>query len=155
MRSLLRTQYSRKSETSLRLSVTPKAQHSLGSEVSWRVSDVIVLRRPAPLARGTPDAGEEPVVGSWGGHDDLIHLGEAGQPLTSSQRPLPSNAEPVAPPQLPRFWVLSPSPFSCQRSLLPLAPSSSSPLLPSSSPLLTSHSLYFLGSCFLTNSRMS
>ena len=91
-------------------------------------------------------------MGSWGGHDDLIHLGEAGRPLTASQRLLPSNAEPVAPPQLPRFWVALPF------FLLPAFASSCSFLLLSPSSLIfpSSHiSLYFLGSCFLTNSRMS
>lgn len=94
-----------------------------------------------PRARGTPGAGEEPVVGSWGGHDDLIHLGEAGRPLTSSQYPLPSNAERLAPPQLPRFWIALRVP-----SLLPVFPSSFCALLPLSFPHLAlfSHLTIFL-----------
>lgn len=152
MGSLLRTQYSCKSETPPRLSVTPRAQHSLGTEVSWRGSVVIVLRRPAGQRHF--DTSKEPVVGSWGGHDDLIHLGETGRSLTSSQRPLPSNAEPPAPPQLLRFWVaccpLPLSPASVPFFLL--APSSSSSFFIPPSSLI---SLYFLGSCFLSSSGMS
>lgn len=92
-------------------------------------------------------------MGSWGGHDDLIHLGEARRPLTSSQHLLPSNAEPLGPPQLPRFRVALPFPF-----LLPAFPSSSCTILllsPSLIFLFARISLYFLGFCFLSSSRTS
>lgn len=125
------------------LSVTLRAQNSLGTAASRR--GVTSSAGAAPRTLGSPDAGgEEPVVGSSGGHDDLIHPGENGPPVTSSQRPLPGNAGPTPPSISP---VFSPSrlPFFPTLLLILLLSLCSPPSSSSSSFLLSpSNSLIFI-----------